>query len=315
MIDFSRTMNLSFWFSWSFSIVTIFSSAISAKETNAFLSLFIFEKRVIILSFFINFFIVNNRFFNIFIVFLKSSKTIESWVTFVAIFATFFSRAEKFEYIFSLKCANFLLIRINSKDRNAIKDDDSSLWKKKRKDDERRKNLSFVAKINERKVEALQSIKHHRIREFSQNNRAFRNKRKHFENQKIRFDYFFHRFNHRFNRFFFWLNNLLHRNKSDIKIRTTRYSSIENRTESTSFVLESRKIEHTFNSFFQTVQTESLIILIFQIICVFDRLQMNRVVSARLQIFRSDLDEIRSLSKVHKFSFFTLWWDRPYHPG
>ena len=127
MIDFSRTMNLSFWFSWSFSIVTILSSTISAKETNVFLSLFIFEKRVIILSFFINFFIVNNRFFNIFIAFLKSSKTIESWITFFAILTIFFAKAETFEYIFFLNFARFLLIRINSKNRNAIWDDVSSL--------------------------------------------------------------------------------------------------------------------------------------------------------------------------------------------
>ena len=131
MIDFSRTMNLSFWFSWSFSIVTIFSSAISAKETNAFLSLFIFEKRVIILSFFINFFIVNNRFFNIFIAFLKSSKIIESWITFFAILIIFFAKEKTFENIFFLNCARFLLIRINSKNKNAIWNDVSFLWKEK----------------------------------------------------------------------------------------------------------------------------------------------------------------------------------------
>ena len=133
MIHFSRTMNLSFWFSWSFSIVTIFSSAISAKETNAFLSLFIFEKRVITLLFFINFFIVNNRFFNTFIAFFKSSKTIESWMTFVAILTIFFARSKTFECIFFLNCAKFLLMRINSKDKNAIWDDVSSRWKEKKK--------------------------------------------------------------------------------------------------------------------------------------------------------------------------------------
>ena len=131
MLDFSRTINLSFWFSWSFSIVTILLSAISAKETNAFLSLFIFEKRIIIFSFFIKFFIVNNRFFNTFIAFLKSSKTIESWITFFAILTIFFAKAETFEYIFFLKFARFLLIRINSKNRNAIRIDVSFLWKEK----------------------------------------------------------------------------------------------------------------------------------------------------------------------------------------
>ena len=109
------------------------SSAISAKETNAFLSLFISKKKVNILSFFINFFIVNNQFFNIFIIFFKSSKTIESWITFVAILITFFSKAKNFENIFFLKCANSLLIWINSKDKKTIKDDDSFLWKKREK--------------------------------------------------------------------------------------------------------------------------------------------------------------------------------------
>ena len=131
MIDFSRTMNLSFWFSWSLSIVIILSSAISVKETNASLSLFIFEKKVIILSFFINFFIVNNRFFNTFIAFLKSSKTIENWITFFATLIIFFAKKEIFENIFFLNCAKFLLIRINSKNKNAIKIDESFLWKEK----------------------------------------------------------------------------------------------------------------------------------------------------------------------------------------
>ena len=112
----------------------IFSSAISAKEINVFLSLFIFEKRVIILSLFINFFIVNNRFFNIFIALFKSSKTIESWMTFVAILIIFFAKTEIFEYIFFLNCASFLLIRINSKNRNAIRVDELSLWKEKKEE-------------------------------------------------------------------------------------------------------------------------------------------------------------------------------------
>ena len=122
MIDLSRTINLFFWFSWLFSIVTIFSSAIS---------LFIFEKRVITFSSFIKFFIVNNRSFNIFIVFLKSSKTIENWITFFAILTIFFAKAETFEYIFFLNFARSLLIRINSKNKNAIKVDVSFLWKEK----------------------------------------------------------------------------------------------------------------------------------------------------------------------------------------
>ena len=130
MIDLSRTMNLFFWFSWSLSIVMIFSSAISTRRTNIFLSLFISEKKVNILSFFINFFIVNNRFFNIFIAFFKSSKAIKSWMTFVAILTIFFARAETFENIFFLNCANFLLIQINSK-KKAIKNDNSSLWKER----------------------------------------------------------------------------------------------------------------------------------------------------------------------------------------
>ena len=254
------------------------SSTISAKETNAFLWLFISEKRVNILSSFINFFIVNNRFFNIFIAFLKSSKAIESWVTFVAIFAIFFSKAKRFKYIFFLKCANSLLIRIYSKDKNAIKNDDSFRWKERKKNNERRKNLSF-AKINERRVETFQNIKHHRIREFNHSNRTFENGRKSFENQENSFDYFFHRFNHRFDRFFLRLNdlflletNIVNRSDSEIKIKTIRHFSIEHRTERTLFVLENRKIEHTFNSFFQTIQTESLIILTLQIICVTSRL-------------------------------------------
>ena len=92
--------------------------------------------------------------------------------------------------------------------------------------------------------------------------------------------------------------HLLH-SGSEIKIRTIRHFSIEHRTERTSFVPEGREIKHTFNPFLQTVHTKSLIILTSQVICVSGRLEMNRVMSARLQIFRSSLDEIRSLSKVH----------------
>ena len=142
MIFRERLKNLSFWSSWSLSIVKILSSAISAKKTNASLSLFIFEKKIIILSFFINFFIVNNRFFNIFIAFFKSTKTIESWVTFVAILTIFFAKSKTFECIFFLNCAKFLLMRINSKDRNAIWDDVSFRWKKRKK--RRRKTKKFV---------------------------------------------------------------------------------------------------------------------------------------------------------------------------
>ena len=142
--------------------------------------------------------------------------------------------------------------------------------RKKRKNDENRKNLSF-AEINERRVEALQNIRHHRIQEFNRSNKILESEKRNFENQENSFDYFFYRFNHRFDRFFFRLNDFLHRNESDIRIRAIRHFSIEHRTERTSFVLEDRKIEHTFNSFFQTVQTESFIILTFQIICVTNR--------------------------------------------
>ena len=175
--------------------------------------------------------------------------------------------------------------------------------RKRRRNDESRKNLSF-AEINEKKVEALQNIRHYRIREFS--NRTLRDEKRSFENHRNSLDYFFHRFD----RFFLWLNDfllfetdLVNCSESDIRIRTIRYSSVEYRTERTSFVLEGRKIEHTFNLLFQTVQTESLIILTFQIICVANRLKMNRVVRVRLQIFESDLNEIRSFSKFHNFRF------------
>ena len=191
MIDFSRTMNLFFWFSWSLSIVMTLSSAISAKKTNDFLSLSISEKRANILFSLINFFIVNNRFFNIFIAFFKSSKTIESWVTFVAILIIFFAKAETFEYI-------FFKLRKLSVDTNQFekqKRDQNrrivSMKKERKKNDESRKNLSFV-KINERRVETLQSIKHDRIWKFNHSDRTFENERKNFENQND-FDYFFHR--------------------------------------------------------------------------------------------------------------------------
>ena len=99
------------------------------------------KKKVNILSFLINFFIVNNRFFNIFITFLKSLKTIESWITFVAILTIFFSKAEKFKYIFFLKCANFLLMRINSRKKEAIKNDESSLWKERKEKTMKRERI------------------------------------------------------------------------------------------------------------------------------------------------------------------------------
>ena len=151
MINLSRTINLSFWFSWSLSIVMILSSAISAKETNAFLSLFIFEKRVIILSFFINSFVVNNRFFNIFIVFLKSSKTIESWITFFATLTIFFAKEKTFENIFFLNYARFLLIRINSKNRNAIWNDVSFRWKEKEKKTTKDERICRLLKSTKKK--------------------------------------------------------------------------------------------------------------------------------------------------------------------
>ena len=163
MIDLSRTMNLSFWFLWSLSIVTTFSSAISAKETNAFLSLFIFEKRVIILSSFINFFVVNNRFFNTFIVLFKSSKTIESWITFFANLIIFFAKEKTFENIFFLNCARFLLIRINSKDRNAIWDDVSSLWKE---EEEKTTKIERICRLLKSTKEESKRFKASDITEF-----------------------------------------------------------------------------------------------------------------------------------------------------
>ena len=46
-------------------------------------------------------------------------------------FDYFFFESRKFRKHFFLKCASFLLIRINSKDRKAIKNDDSFLWKER----------------------------------------------------------------------------------------------------------------------------------------------------------------------------------------
>ena len=136
--------------------------------------------------------------------------------------------------------------------------------------------MSFI-EIKEKKVETFQRIKHHEIREFNRSNKTFENERKNFENQND-FDYFFRRNNNFFfelivDFFFFKINFVkistetyineyhLHRSDSDIKIRVICYFSIEHKTERTSFVLENKKVEHTFNSFFQTVQTENFIIL------------------------------------------------------
>ena len=219
-------------------------------------------------------------------------------------FDYFFRESRNFRVHFFFK---FRKISVDTNQLEKQKRDQSrcfvSMKRKRKKDDESRKNLSF-AEINERKVEALQSIKHYRIREFS--NRTFRDEKKNFENHRNSLDYFFHRFD----RFFLWLNDFLlfetdfvNCNESDIKIRTIRYSSIEYRTERTSFVFENKKIEHTFNSVLQTVQTKSFIILTFQVICVASRFKMNRVERARLQIFESDLNEIKSFSKFHNFRF------------
>ena len=142
---------LFFWFSWSFSIVITLSSAISAKETNVFFSLSIFEEKVNTFSFFINFFIVNKRFFNIFIVFFKSSKTIESWITFFVTLIIFFAKAETFEYIFFLKRARFLLMQINSKNRNAIKNVESFLWKKKKEETTKVERICRLLRSTKRK--------------------------------------------------------------------------------------------------------------------------------------------------------------------
>ena len=142
MLDFSRTINLFFWFSWSLSIVTILSSTISTKKTDAFLSLFIFEKKVIILSLFIKFFIVNNRFFNTFIAFFKSSKTIESWITFFAILIIFFARAETFEYIFFWNARNLCWCESTQKTKTQLKTSNRLYEKKEKK--KRRKSKEFV---------------------------------------------------------------------------------------------------------------------------------------------------------------------------
>ena len=158
--------------------------------------------------------------------------------------------------------------------------------RKRKKNDESRKNLSFV-KINERRVETLQSIKHDKIRKFSHSDRTFESERKSFENEND-FDYFFHRNNNLFfeltvNFLFLEISFVkistetyiseyhLHRSDSDIRIRAIRHFSIEHRTERTSFVFENKKIKHAFNSFFQTVQTESFIILTSQVIRVSSR--------------------------------------------
>ena len=196
--------------------------------------------------------------------------------------------------------------------------------RKKRKDDEKRKNLSF-AEINKREVETLQSIKHYRVRKLSRSNRTLRNEKRNLENQRNSLDYLFHRFDSLFLELTKLTNFLLletdfvktsketyineyhlHRSESDIKIRAIRHFLIEHRTERTFFVLESRKVEHAFNFFFQTIQTESLIILTFQIICVANRFKMNHVMRARLKIFRSGLDEIKLLSKFDKLLSLTL---------
>ena len=49
-------------------------------------------------------------------------------------FDYFFRESRNFRVHFFLNCANSLLIRINSKNKNAIKVDESFLWKKKKKE-------------------------------------------------------------------------------------------------------------------------------------------------------------------------------------
>ena len=206
MIFRERLKNLVFWFSWSLSIVKILSSTISAKETNAFLSLFIFETRVITFSFFINFFVVNNRFFNIFIAFSKSSKTIKSWITFFATLIIFFAKEKTFENIFFLNCARFLLIQINSKKKNIIWNDFSSKWKKKKKKTTKVERICRLLKSTKRESKRFRASD---ITEFENSVAATKfskTKKKNQKNQKISFDSFFYRFNHRFDRFFFdWM--------------------------------------------------------------------------------------------------------------
>ena len=264
MIFCERLTNLSFWFSWSFSIVTIFSSASSARKANTLLSLFISKKRVNIFSFLFYFFIVNNRFFNILISLFNSSKTIKSWVTFVAILINFFSRKENSISFFLWNTQIISWFESIWKTEKQLKTTIRFYEKKKKKNDKRRKNLSFF-KINKKEVETFQRIKHHKVREFSQNNKIFRDERKNFENQKTSFDYFLCEYNF----FFRLIINLLkleinfvqtskkmniidyHLRSSRIKSRTIRYFSIENRTQHTSFAFESKK-NWTYIQFFSS---------------------------------------------------------------
>ena len=108
-----------------------FISDFNAKDKHSSFAIYFREESKQFFSF-INFFIVNNRFFNIFIAFFKSSKAIESWMTFVAILTIFFARSKTFECIFFLNCARFLLMRINSRNRDAIWDDVSFRWKERK---------------------------------------------------------------------------------------------------------------------------------------------------------------------------------------
>ena len=88
----------------------------------------------------------------------------------------------------------------------------------------------------------------------------------------------------------------------EIKIRTIRHFSIKYRTKHTSFVLESKKVEHAFNSFFQTKRRENFVILIVQVICVSNRFQISHIMNDRLQIIKSCLNEVKSFSKrFHNF--------------
>ena len=96
--------------------------------------------------------------------------------------------------------------------------------------------------------------------------------------------------------------NEYHLHRSKIRIKRNRYFSIENRTKRTSFALESRKIEHTFNLLLQTEQTKSLVILIVKIINVFDDLQMSHVMSKQSQIiFEEFFIKYLTLSRMSIF--------------
>ena len=143
--------NLSFWFSWLLSIVTILSSAISAQETNSLFSLFISEKKANIFFIFINFFIVNKRFFNTFIGFFYFVENNQKLGDVRRNFDYFLFESREFREHFFLKCANSLLIRINSRNKNAIRNDDSSLWKEWKEETTKNERICPFSKSTKKK--------------------------------------------------------------------------------------------------------------------------------------------------------------------